>query len=97
MDHIVDFGFGEIYARPGLQPAERQIAAVAALTVIGNQWSLRNHIEIGLRAGMSPQQIVAVIMQTIPYAGFPKAAEALLLARQIFDEHTIPSLAEEPS
>ncbi|GAA3784434.1 carboxymuconolactone decarboxylase family protein [Streptomyces coacervatus] len=97
IDHVVAFGFGEIYARPGLEPVERQIAAIAALTAIDNGWSLRNHIEIGLRVGMPPEQVVAVLMQTIPYVGFPKAAEALLLARRIFDEQgLLPVPAADP-
>ncbi|MFF8880697.1 carboxymuconolactone decarboxylase family protein [Streptomyces flaveolus] len=92
VDCIVEFGFGEIYARPGLHPAERQIAAIAALTA-NSGWSLRKHIAIGLRVGMTPEQIVAVIMQTIPFVGLPSVAEALLLARQVFDEQGLPPVA----
>ncbi|MFJ5304154.1 carboxymuconolactone decarboxylase family protein [Streptomyces sp. NPDC088350] len=86
LDHILDFGCGEICIRPGLTPVERWIAAIASLTALDTEWSLRNHIQIGLRVGTPPHQMVAVLMQTIPHVGFLKAAEALLLARRIFDE-----------
>jgi len=34
--YIVEFGFGDIYSRPGLDLQKREIATVAALTALGN-------------------------------------------------------------
>jgi len=34
--YIVEFGFGDIYSRPGLDLKSREIATVAALTALGN-------------------------------------------------------------
>jgi 4-carboxymuconolactone decarboxylase len=34
--HIIEFAFGDIYSRPGLDLKSRKIATVAALTALGN-------------------------------------------------------------
>jgi 4-carboxymuconolactone decarboxylase len=52
--YIVEFGYGEVYARPGLELRERQIAAVAALVTQGAaEPQLRTHVGGALRLGLS--------------------------------------------
>src|SRR3546814_6374639 len=34
--YIIEFGFGDVYSRPGLDLKTRELATVAALTVMGN-------------------------------------------------------------
>jgi len=34
--YVIEFGFGDIYSRPGLNPKSREIAIIAALTALGN-------------------------------------------------------------
>ena len=34
--YIVEFGFGDVYSRPGVDLRTRELAVVAALTVMGN-------------------------------------------------------------
>ncbi|MFF7635985.1 carboxymuconolactone decarboxylase family protein [Kitasatospora sp. NPDC008050] len=90
VDYMVDFVFGEVYARPGLSPVERQIASIVALTTLGGaDFALKNHIEIGLRVGMDPAKVVATIMQALPHAGFARVAEAMLMARRVFAEQDL--------
>ena len=83
-DWIVDFSYGDVMARPGLDLRSRQIATIAALTALGNaQPQLRVHIEGALNVGCRPQEIIEVILQMAVFAGFPAAVNALVVAREV--------------
>jgi len=63
-DMIIEFAYGDIYNRPGLDMKSREIASVAALTVMGNVIpQLKVHIQGALNVGCSETEIVEVIMQ----------------------------------
>src|SRR5206468_4321673 len=54
----IEFEYGEILAREGLDPRTRQIAIIAMLATLGNRSDLlRVHIEGGLRSGLSRTEI----------------------------------------
>jgi 4-carboxymuconolactone decarboxylase len=83
---LVEFGFGDIYSRPGLDLKSREIATIAALAALGNaQPQLKVHIEGALNVGCTREEIVEVFMQMALYAGFPAALNALFAAREVFD------------
>jgi 4-carboxymuconolactone decarboxylase len=83
-DWIVDFSYGDVLARPGLDRRSRQLATIAALTALGNaQPQLRLHIQGALEVGCRPQEIVEVILQMAVFAGFPAAINALNVAREV--------------
>ncbi|MDZ5457079.1 carboxymuconolactone decarboxylase family protein [Azohydromonas lata] len=84
---IIEFPYGDIYARGILSPRERQIATISSLVTLGHSpKELRAHIQGGLNVGCSRQDIVEVIMQMAVYAGFPAAVNALLVAKEVFAE-----------
>ncbi len=83
--YVVEFPFGDIYTRPGLDLKTRELASVAALTAMGtapNQ--LRIHIHGALHVGCSRSEILEVIMQMVVFAGFPAALNGLAAAREVF-------------
>jgi len=83
--YILEFPFGDIYSRPGLDLRAREIATIAALTAMGNAApQLKVHIEAGLNVGLSREEIVEVIMQMVVYAGFPAALNGLFAAKDVF-------------
>jgi 4-carboxymuconolactone decarboxylase len=85
--YILEFAFGEIYSRPGLDPKIRQIVTITALTTLGNaQPQLKAHIHGALNVGCTRAEIVEVIMQLAVYAGFPAALNAMLIAKEVFTE-----------
>lgn len=84
--YIVEFAFGDIYNRQGLSLREREMVAVAMLTVLGREPQLRVHIHAALHAGLSPEEIEETIIQTVPYAGFPTAMNAMNVLRQVLSE-----------
>lgn len=83
--YLIEFPFGDIYSRPGLDLKSREIAVVAALTALGNAApQLKVHVHGALNVGCTRDEIVEVMMQTAVYAGFPAALNALFAAKEVF-------------
>ncbi len=94
--YIIEFPFGDIYTRPGLDLKSRQIATVAALTALGNaQPQLKVHIHAALNVGCTREEVIEVIMQMAVYAGFPAALNGMFVAKEVFTEQDAEQL--EPS
>ncbi|EGT0641859.1 carboxymuconolactone decarboxylase family protein [Citrobacter werkmanii] len=86
--YLLEFPFGDIYSRPGLDLRSREIATVAALTAQGNAApQLKVHIGAALHVGLTQDEIVEVIMQMAVYAGFPAALNGLFAAKEVFASH----------
>ena len=86
--YLIEFPFGDIYARPGLDLRSREIATIAALTALGNAApQLKVHIAAGLNVGLTQEEITEVIMQMAIYAGFPAALNGLFAAKEVFAAH----------
>ena len=84
---LIEFPFGDIYSRPGLDLKSREIAVVAALTALGNAApQLKIHIHGALNVGCSEQEVIEVIMQMAVYAGFPAALNGLFAAKEVLAE-----------
>lgn len=84
--YVLEFPFGDIYSRPGLDLRAREIATVAALTAMGTATpQLKVHIEAALNVGLSREEITEIIMQMAVYAGFPAALNGLMTAKDVFD------------
>ncbi|MCD0421207.1 carboxymuconolactone decarboxylase family protein [Rubrivivax sp. JA1024] len=83
--YLIEFPFGDIYSRPGLDLRAREIATIAALTAMGNATpQLKVHIQAGLNVGLSRDEISEIIMQMAVYAGFPAALNGLFAAKEVF-------------
>ncbi len=84
-NYVLEFSFGDIYSRPGLDLRSREIATIAALAALGNaQPQLKVHIEAGLNVGLSRQEITEILIQMAVYAGFPAALNGLFAAKEVF-------------
>ncbi|WP_082766888.1 carboxymuconolactone decarboxylase family protein [Bosea sp. PAMC 26642] len=83
--YLIEFPFGDIYSRPGLDLRAREIATIAALAALGNAApQLKIHIQAGLNIGLSRDEIVEILMQMAVYAGFPAALNGLFAAKEVF-------------
>ena len=97
---LIEFPFGDIYSRPGLDLKTRELIVVAALTALGNATpQLKVHLHGARNVGCSEQEIVEVIMQMAVYAGFPAALNGLFAAKEVFATKDGPGdhCAQEPS
>ncbi|MFH0825993.1 MAG: carboxymuconolactone decarboxylase family protein [Pseudomonadota bacterium] len=84
---IIEFGYGDVYSRPALDPKSRQAATIAALTALGNAGpQLKFHLRAALNVGLSPQEIIEVMYVTTVFAGFPSGINGINAAREVFQE-----------
>ena len=88
--YIIEYPFGDIYQREGLDLKTRELVTVAALTALGHcQPQLNVHINGALNVGCTPQEIVEVILQMSVYAGFPAALNGMFVAKAVFAEREL--------
>lgn len=88
--YIMDFVFGKIYARSGLEDQEKAIVTIVTLMSIGGcEHELNTHINTALNVGVSPKKIVDVFIQALPYAGFPRVINAISVAKVVFKEKNV--------
>ena len=92
--YIIEFPFGDVYARPGLDLKSREIATVAALAALGNaRPQLKVHIHGALNVGCTREEIIEIMIQMAVYAGFPAALNGVFAAKEVFAERdNVPHL-----
>ena len=83
--YVIEFPYGDIYSRPGLDLKTRELITIASLTTLGHAPAqLKAHIHNALNAGCSKEEIIEVMMQMSVYAGFPAALNGLFAAKEVF-------------
>lgn len=85
---LIESAYGRLYARDGLDLKTRQLATVAALTVLGGQTApqLKVNIEHTLAAGANRQEVLEIILQMAAYGGWPAAINGINAALELFAE-----------
>jgi len=86
--YVVEFAFGDIYARPGIDNKQKVLSTISALVAQGLP-QIGMHVKTGIAVGLTAEEIVGCIIHLIPYAGFPKALSALKVAQEVFEEKGI--------
>ena len=90
LKRIVDEAlWGSVWTRPGLDTPRRCLCTLAALTALSQLPLLRRNIERSLNLGITPDQVVEVIMQMTFLVGIPAVETAMKLAKDIFEEQGI--------
>ncbi|MDR7210292.1 carboxymuconolactone decarboxylase family protein [Flavobacterium piscis] len=84
---IIEYAFGDIYMRDGLDLKSKEIAVVAALTAMGTaQPQLKVHINGALNTGSSINELKEVILQMSVYSGFPSCINAMNTLKEVLEE-----------
>jgi len=79
---ISEANFGTIWARPGLSLRDRELICIAVLIAVGAH-GVALHFKHAHKIGLTDDELKEIIIQTIPYAGLPKALGAMALLRRI--------------
>ncbi|MFD4997385.1 carboxymuconolactone decarboxylase family protein [Streptomyces buecherae] len=91
-DLLLGFVFADVWARQGLPLRERALVRLGALAALGAPaTATRANIDSALQAGLSRQEVSEAILQTLPYAGFPRAITVLELLREFVEPAPGPS------
>jgi 4-carboxymuconolactone decarboxylase len=81
--HAAEASFGSIWSREGLDLRSRSILTIGILISLQATHELTLHFRIGLRNGLTLQELEEIVYHTIPYLGFPKAAIALDILKDV--------------
>ena len=88
--YIVEFAFGDIYCRENLTLQEREMITLSSLMTLGGcENQLDVHINGSLNVGITPQKIIEVFLQCIPYTGFPRVLNAVGIAKKVFKSRNV--------
>lgn len=83
---IIEFAYGDIYSRPGLDAKSRALVVITSVVTQGAGPQTKTHIKRGLHAGLTQTEITEALLQLVPYVGFPRVQNALTIAQQVFQE-----------
>jgi 4-carboxymuconolactone decarboxylase len=86
-NYILEFVFGDLYNRAGLDLKTKQILTITILATLGNaKPQLVYHINCGLNIGITRQEIIDIMTHIAGYAGFPAALNGAATAKEVFAE-----------
>jgi len=73
----IQYGYGEIWFRPGLDRRRRGLVAIAGFTALRLPEQVGKFAVSALNVGVTKEEAIEAIIQTAPYTGFPPALNAL--------------------
>jgi 4-carboxymuconolactone decarboxylase len=83
--YALEFIWGDLYSRDGLDLKIKQHLTIAILAAQGNaKPQLAYHINAALNIGLSQQDIINTLIHVAGYAGFPAAINAVATAKEVF-------------
>ncbi len=93
---IIEYAFGDIYTRNGLDLKSKEIAVVAALTAMGTaQPQLKVHIHGALNTKSTINEVKEVILQMSVYSGFPSCINGMNALKDVLKERQEHGIKDE--
>jgi 4-carboxymuconolactone decarboxylase len=91
----IDHLFGEVWARPALEPRLRSLLTIAILAADGRNAELVEHVRGALHLGWSAEELIEAMMHVAHYAGWPAghSGQDLVLDAVDPDKKFLPDLA----
>src|ERR1700693_2262543 len=80
------FFTGVLYSREVISQKQRELCAVASLTVLNRGNEVRAHIHAALNVGATRQEIAEVIFQQVTYGGMPAVVGGLGVYKEVLEE-----------
>lgn len=74
--YLTEYCFGDIYTRGGFDLQTKELLIYALLTTIEADSQLRSHTVSNIKLGNNKATLATVVIQTLPYIGFPPAMKA---------------------
>ena len=72
----LNFAFADVWGRDGLERKQRSLVTLGILIATRQILEFKNHVRIGVRNGLTVRELEEVLIQAVPYAGFPAVASA---------------------
>lgn len=71
-----EYAFADVWGRDGLERRQRSLVTLGILIASRQTLELRNHVRIAIANGLTARELEEVLIQSIPYVGFPAVASA---------------------
>jgi 4-carboxymuconolactone decarboxylase len=82
----LDFVFGKLWSRPGLDMRARSLVTLGILIALGQTGELTIHFMAAIRNGCTVKEIEEVLYHSAAYAGFPASNSAAHVATEVFKQ-----------
>lgn len=83
----LDFAYADNWGdEDGLSRREKSLLLIAALVALDRPKELKNHIRLGLANGLRPEELEPILVQLVPYVGFPTVSGASAAMREVLKE-----------
>ena len=69
-----------------LSRREKSLLLIAALVTLDRPRELKNHVRLGLANGLKPEELETILVQLVPYVGFPTVSAASAAIRELLKE-----------
>lgn len=79
----IEYGYGEIWFRPGLTHKQRVLCAVASFTALRLEAQTRKFGQAALNLGVTRTEVTEAVIQTAPFSGFAPALNALAALSEV--------------
>ena len=74
---------------------QRQLITISALTTLGGaEPQLEVHLNAGLNVGLTAEEIVECMIHCIPYVGFPRILNVVVVAKRVFEQRAVSLLKD---
>ncbi len=85
-EFVTQYCWGEIWGRPGLDRKTRSLINLAMLTALNRPHEVKIHLRGALNNGVTKEEIMEVLLQTMIYCGVPAAIDSFRIAKALFKE-----------
>ncbi len=82
---VMDYAFGEVWARPQLSRRDRSFIVISVLAALNMTHELEFHLQGALNHGVTRTEIEEMLLTLVVYGGFPRAIDGMNVARRVFE------------
>lgn len=82
----MDWAFGTVWARDGLERKMRSCAVLGMLIGLGQYDEIKYHTKMGLANGLTRKELEEIFLTSVPYAGLPASNVAKAAMLKAFAE-----------
>lgn len=79
----IQYGYGEIWFRPGLDQRRRVLCSVASFTALRLEAQTKKFGQAAVNLGLSKTEVLEAVIQTAPFSGFAPALNALAVLSEV--------------
>ncbi len=82
----VDFVFGTVWSRDGIDKRMRSAAVIGMLIALRAHDELRHNVRVALANGVTERELEELLYMAVPYAGMPAASSARRVMKAVLEE-----------